>query len=366
MRNFLSDYKYFDVPLFIATFLLLIIGLSLQYGISLSGQNLAIFYRHLLFTVTGLVAYFVFSYYSYPNLSRLNRIIYPILIVLLVAVLVFARERRGSTRWINFGFLAFQPAEFAKLVVILGLSRWLSLKRGQINSWKSIALTFLYVLIPGLLIILQPDLGSAVIIFGIWLGILLTSSINKKFILYLILAVVIVSGLGWKLVLKDYQKTRIEVFLNPSLDPRGRGYNVRQATIAVGSGGLWGRGLGQGLQSQLKFLPERQTDFIFASASEEIGFMGCAVLLLLYGFIFYRLFKIITLAKDDLGMFITTGVLFMIFGQVVINVGMNIGLLPVTGIPLPFLSYGGNSMIVTLISLAIVQNIVRQSKILRF
>ncbi len=254
----------------------------------------------------------------------------------------------------------------AKLVVILGLSRWLYLKRGQINSWKNIILTFLYAFLPAALIVLEPDLGSAIIVVGIWLGILLVSPIKKRFVLSLAIGLVVLSGVGWQFVLKDYQKTRIEVFVNPSLDPHGRGYNVRQAIIAVGSGRLLGRGLGQGLQSQLKFLPERQTDFVFASASEEIGFLGCFAIVVLYTFLFFRILRIARQAKDDLAMYIVSGVLFMLFGQTVINIGMNIGLLPVTGIPLPFLSYGGNSVIVVLVSLGIVQNIRRQSKILRF
>ena len=177
---------------------------------------------------------------------------------------------------------------------------------------------------------------------------------------------VIGAGLSWKFVLQDYQKRRVEVFLNPELDPRGRGYNVRQAVIAVGSGQVFGKGLGHGLQGQLNFLPERQTDFIFASASEEIGFVGNLGLIILYFLLLSRLIYIMRRAKDDLAYYIVGGVLFMMIGQIFINIGMNIGLMPVTGIPLPFLSYGGSSLLVVFISLGIVQNIARQSKALRF
>jgi rod shape determining protein RodA len=244
--------------------------------------------------------------------SQVNRISYFVILALLIFVLVFAREIKGSTRWIDFGFFQLQPAEFAKIVVILGLSRWMYLKRGQINSWKNIIITAVYTLIPAILIMREPDLGSSVILIGVWAGLLLISPMSKKYIVTLVLMAVILSGIGWQFGLHDYQQRRIEVFLNPDLDPRGQGYNVRQAIIAVGSGQLFGRGLGQGLQGQLNFLPERQTDFIFASASEEIGFLGVAGLLALYCFLFLRLLSIMKMAKDDLAFYIVGGVLFLV------------------------------------------------------
>lgn len=366
MPSFLSRFNHFDTPLFLTVCLLVVIGLSLQYSIAISSQSMGLFYRHLLFVILGFAAYLALSFFNYQQLAKLNRIAYPLLVIVLLVVLFFSRTVRGSTRWIDFGLFGFQPAELAKFVVILGLSRWLYLKRGQINSWKSIGQTLLYALIPAGLVLLEPDLGSALIIMGVWLGMVLISPIKKRFVILLVVLLLAAAGLGWKFVLKDYQKTRIEVFVNPSLDPRGRGYNVRQAIIAVGSGKLLGRGLGQGLQSQLRFLPERQTDFIFASASEEIGFLGCTALMVIYSYLFFRLLRVIARAKDDLGMYIASGVLFMLFGQTLINVGMNMGLFPVTGIPLPFLSYGGNSMIIMMASLGVVQNVYRQARILRF
>jgi rod shape determining protein RodA len=201
---------------------------------------------------------------------------------------------------------------------------------------------------------------------AIWFGLLIISPIRRTFIIAFMILGLIFGGISYQFFLHDYQQERIEVFLNPDKDPKGKGYNVRQAIIAVGSGELFGRGLGRGLQSQLKFLPERQTDFIFASASEEIGFIGCLALIVLYYFLFRRLLFIMKFARDDLAMYITGAVLFLFVAQVVINVGMNIGLLPVTGIPLPFLTYGGSSLLVVCMALGIVQNIARQSKALRF
>jgi rod shape determining protein RodA len=216
------------------------------------------------------------------------------------------------------------------------------------------------------LVLRQPDLGSTLILLGIWFGAMLISSVKKKFIVILIVAGIAVAAVSWQFLLHDYQRNRIEAFIDPALDPRGQGYNVRQAIIAVGSGHVTGRGFGQGLQSALRFLPERQTDFVFAAMSEEIGFVGSFTIVVLYGFLLLRLLKVVRMARDDFGMYVAAGVLCMIFGQVLINIGMNIGIMPVTGIPLPFITHGGSSLVVAMASLGIVQNIVIQSKTLRF
>lgn len=362
----LSRLKYFDVPLLIVSGLLILIGLAIQYAVSLSGGTIEIFYRQLIFSVAGLVLFLFFASYNYHQLAKSNRIIYVVLILSLIYLLIFGDPIRGSARWIELGFFNLQPAELAKIIVGLSLSRWLYLKRGQINSWKNFAVTFLYAAVPAVLIFLEPDLGSATIVMGVWFGIMLISPLRKSYIIIFLIAVLAFTGIAWKFILRDYQHERIEVFLDPDKDPKGKGYNVRQAIIAVGSGEVLGRGLGRGLQSQLKFLPERQTDFIFASASEEIGFVGVTALLFLYYLLFRRLLKIMRYARDDLAMYIVGGILFLFVGQVVINIGMNIGLLPVTGIPLPFLTYGGSSLLVICIALGIVQNVARQSKALRF
>lgn len=366
MAAIFQKLKQFDIPLALSSGLLILVGLALLYATSLSGNTMSVFYRQLLFVFLGIIAYVFFALYNYQNLAKLNRWAYLILIVFLIGLLISGRVVRGSARWIDFGFFNFQPAEFAKIVIILGLSRWMYLRRGQINSWKNLFLTFAYTSIPAVLVLAEPDLGSATILFCIWFGLILISPIYKRFLVALLIILVLLTGVSWKFFLKDYQKHRVEVFLNPNLEPRGRGYNVRQAIIAVGSGQLSGRGLGQGLQSQLKFLPERQTDFIFASSAEEIGFLGCIGLLVLYCYMLWRLIKIMRRARDDLAMYICGGVLFLFLPQIIINIGMNIGMLPVTGIPLPFLSYGGSSLLVVMICLGIVQNIVRQSQNLRF
>lgn len=361
-----SRLKYFDVPLLIASGLLLLAGLAIQYSVSLSGGTLEIFYRQLVYSAGGVVIFLLFAFYNYQRLAKLNRVAYGVLILALIYLLLFGDPIRGSARWIDFGFFQLQPAELAKIIVGLGLARWLYLRRGQINTWKNFLLTLLYAALPATLIFFEPDFGSSVIVMAVWFGIMLISPLRRSFLIIFLVAALALTGVAYKFVLKDYQQQRIEVFLDPDKDPKGKGYNVRQAIIAVGSGELLGRGLGRGLQSQLKFLPERQTDFIFASSAEEIGFVGALVLLFLYYIVFWRLLKIMRYARDDLAMYITAGVLFLFLAQVLINIGMNIGLLPVTGIPLPFLTYGGSSLLVTCIALGIVQNIARQSKALRF
>jgi rod shape determining protein RodA len=361
-----SRLKYLDIPLMILSGLLILIGVVVLYATSLSDGNMSLVYRQVAAVVGGSVLFFFFAFYNYHHLAKINPAIYVLLVVSLLLVLVFAREIRGSSRWIDLGFFQLQPSEFVKIAVIVGLSRWFYLKRGQINSWQNIIITFIFALIPAGLIILQPDLGSALVIFGIWFGILLISPVKKKFIFYLLIAGAVVAFLSWHFVLGDFQKDRVRVFLNPAKELRGRGYNVRQAIIAVGNGQIFGQGLGKGLQNQLKFLPERHTDFIFAATSEEVGFVGAVLIVFLYFFMFMRLLKICREAKDDLGMYMCGGVLFMLLGQMLVNVGMNIGLMPVTGIPLPFLTYGGSSMLTALISLGIAQNVAEQSKVLRF
>lgn len=366
MKPFFDRFKYFDTPLLIISGLLILVGLVLIYGTSRSGDTMSVFYRQGVYVLIGIPIFLGFAWSNYQQLAKINRTVYVVLLIFLLYLLIFGDPIRGSARWIDFGVFNLQPAEFAKISVILGLSRWLYLRRGQINSLSNIILTFVYAAAPAVLILKQPDLGSASVIMVIWFGLLLVSQIQKRYLVGVVVIAIILSLFGWKFVLHDYQKQRVEVFLNPSLDLRSTGYNVRQATIAVGSGGLFGRGLGHGLQSELKFLPERQTDFIFASASEEIGFVGCISLLVLYYLFAWRLILIMRQAKDDLGYYIVAGVLFMFFTQVTVNIGINIGLLPVTGIPLPFLSYGGSSLLVLMAALGIVQSVSRQSRILRF
>lgn len=366
MNWLIQKLKFYDIPLLAVSGLLLVVGLAIQYAISLGEGNLSLFYRQVIYAGVGLGIFVLLANYNYQLLAKNNRVIYPILLFALIYLILLGDPIRGSARWIDFGFFQLQPAELAKVIIGLGLARWLYIRRGEINSWKNILLTFTYAAVPAALIALEPDFGSASIVMAVWFGIILLSPIKKWFIVVFLVAGLIFGALSWQYFLQPFQKQRIEVFINPDKDPKGKGYNVRQATIAVGSGQLFGRGLGQGLQSGLKFLPEKHTDFVFAAASEEIGWVGSSAVLLLYFLLMRRIIVIMQSARDDLAMYIAGGILFLFASQVIINIGMNIGLLPVTGIPLPMITYGGSSMIVTAVALGIVQNISKQSKVLRF
>ena len=366
MPAFFERIKFYDLPLLVVSGLLLSAGLAVQYAISLGEGNLEVFYRQAAYAVGAIVLFILLANYNYQRLAKNNRIIYPIIILALIYLLLFGDPIRGSARWIDFGFFQLQPAELAKIVVGIGLARWLYVYRGQINSWRSVGLTFLYAALPAALIFFEPDLGSSVIVMAVWFGLLLISPVRRYYIAILLVVAIVVAALGWQFVLRDYQKQRVEVFINPDRDPQGQGYNVRQAMIAVGSGQWFGRGLGQGVQSGLRFLPEKHTDFVFASASEEIGLVGSLSMLALFVILMYRLLTIMKRARDDLAMYMAGAVLFLFASQVTINIGMNIGLLPVTGIPLPLFTAGGSSMLVTAIALGVAQNIAKQSRGLRF
>ncbi len=366
MFNFFNKIRYFDSTLFVATGLLSLAGFSLLYSNAISSGLIQTLVRQGGFFLIGFAGLVFFSFFDYHRLAKANTWIYIVILISLVYLLLFGTEIRGGRRWISLGIVQIQMAEFAKISVILTVSRLLHLARGKINSPKYIIWSFALAAVPAALILNEPDLGSALVIFGIWGGTLLLSNIKKSYIFILICLAIISAGISWKFFLKDFQKDRIQIFLNPNLDPKGRGYNVRQASIAIGSGGVWGRGFGRGQQSQNNFLPEHKTDFIFAASAEEIGFAGVISLISLYFIILYRLVVICQKAKDDLGMYIAGGIFFLLFIHTMVNIGMNIGILPVTGIPLPFLSAGGSSLIATFISLGIAENIFLQSKMLRF
>ncbi len=363
---FLRFFRFFDGPLLLVTVLLLAVGLTILYTSSLANPTMILFWKQAVFAGVGLVFLVGLAQYNYHTLAKINKFAYIGLLLALVYVLFFGRVIRGSARWIDFGLFQIQPAEFAKLVIVVTLSRWFYVYRGQINAWKNVFLTFVLAGLPAALILVEPDLGSSLVVMAIWFGIVLVSPISTKRLLVLLVAGVVCVGLVWQFGLQQYQRNRLETFLDPTRDPQGTGYNVRQALIAVGSGQLFGRGLGQGLQSQLRFLPERQTDFIFATTAEELGFVGSVLLVGLYIVLLIRIYKIALRARDDMGMYVAYGVFFLFFFQTVVNIGMNIGIAPVTGIPLPLLSYGGSSMLVTLTALGVVHNISWQSRALRF
>lgn len=280
-------------------------------------------------------------------------IVYTVSVALLSLLFVVGSSFKGAQSWFSFGGFTFQPVDGAKLAVILVLSKYFSRRHVEIARIRHILVSGFYVGVVFLLVFLQPDFGSAIIIFATWLGMVLVSGISKKH-----LAVVGILGLCafaflWGFVFKPYQKARIMTFVSPLSDIRGTGYNAYQSVIAVGSGGVLGKGIGYGTQSKLQFLPEYQTDFIFAAFAEEWGFFGVLLLFVLYGIVFARMLKIASRGESNFEVLFGTGLTILFMTHTTIHIGMNIGLLPVTGNTLPFMSYGGSHMLNTFLGLGI-------------
>lgn len=242
--------------------------------------------------------------------------------------------------------------------MILILAQYFSLRHIELYRIRHIIASGIYTAIPALLIFFQPDLGSAMVLIFLWLGIMIIAGIKFQQLVILFLIGIIILSIAWLVVLKPYQKDRIISFINPYIDPRGSSYQRIQSVIAVGAGQLWGRGLGQGSQSQLQFLPEQHTDFIFASIAEEWGFIGVCILFVAYCILFWRIIKTSLQASNNFARLFCIGALVVFFFQIFVNIGMNLGLLPIAGISLPFLSYGGSNLIISFITLGIIQSIV--------
>ncbi len=338
--------------------MLLAVGLLALWSISFEDNafNAGNFQKQIISVVIGIILLFFFSFYDYRIFNSFSTKLYFAMLAVLVAVIFWGTTVRGTTGWIGIGALRVQPVEAAKLVLIIFLASFLSKKKNQLSIVVRTIASIVLLFIPIFLILKQPDFGSAAIIVGVWTCLLLICGINAKNMAILFVIATLSLSSGWFLM-KNYQKDRLVNFIKPERDPQGSGYNVIQSIVAVGSGGLTGKGIGHGSQSQLNFLPEKHTDFIFAVISEELGFFGAAFVFVLFGIIFYRIKEIAKKARDNFGYLLAVGVLAMIFLQVLVNVGMNIGLMPVTGVPLPFLSYGGSSLVAILASIGMVESI---------
>ncbi|PJA47691.1 rod shape-determining protein RodA [Candidatus Uhrbacteria bacterium CG_4_9_14_3_um_filter_36_7] len=345
----------------LCVFLLVLFGFLAIYSVALSQQNTEFFLlkKQLLAFSLGFLFLLFFFQTDYRFLKGYHHIIYAICILLLLAVLIFGQTIRGTKGWFELGNISFQPVEFAKMGFIIFFARFLA-DRPLPLSFQDILKSGFIVLFPTLLVLLQPDMGSALLFVGVWLFMLLFAGMRKRFIVLLLSIFIGISLFGWLFVLEDYQQARLQTFFYPSQDPLGEGYNVSQALIAIGSGQWFGQGLGFGSQNQLRFLPESQTDFVFAVIAEELGFVGVLVFFFIFFLFFIRILQALYKTKDSFAQYLLFGIGSLFFLQFVVNIGMNLALLPVTGITLPFVSYGGSSLMVFLCLVGIIQSIMRQ------
>ncbi len=358
-------FKDFDWGFLIAAIMLSMIGMMTIYSATrplLDAEQQSFYLKQLNWIILSLVCFFLMLSLDYRWLIRFA---YPFFIsgfILLVLVLFVGRKGMGAQRWIDLGFLSFQPSEFFKIFFIAAISRYLSgLEQGVklgINQLSKTAAGFL--VIPLILVLKQPDLGTALILLFIFTAMILTAGIEKKILVTAVIIGLIAAPLAGKFLwggLKDYQRNRIIAFIDPQADPQGIGYHITQSKVSIGAGGFLGKGYTKGTQGPYRFLPEKHTDFIFSIFAEEWGFLGSVVLFLFYIYIIWRGFDTAKSSRDIEGTYLSLGVTYMFSFYFIINVGMTLGLVPVVGIPLPLMSYGGTALLSNFLALSIIENV---------
>lgn len=360
--------KNLDIVTIVVTILLIICSLmiigSATHVNNPSEDRYYFVQRQGLFAIINLLIVFFMLHFDYKSLSKFANILYILNLIMLFAVMFIGQSALGAQRWIQIGPITIQPSEFSKLIMIISLANMLDKKVGKLNSFREILPVFAYIGLPFLLVLKQPDLGTSLVFLAIVFGMIFIAGISIRHLMIIFGAGAAVMPIFWHF-LKDYQKMRLTVFINPNVDPLGSGYHIIQSKIAIGSGMLFGKGLFEGTQSQLNFLPENHTDFIFAVIGEELGFIGATIILLLYFVLLYRGIKISGAARDNFGTLLAAGITSMLTFHILVNVGMTAGIMPVTGIPLPLMSYGVSALTTNLISIGILLNIyMRRQKIL--
>jgi len=344
-----------DWAMLAALFCLGLLSVALLYPYSfLQGGSFAL--RQALFFVIGIASTIMLSRLNVSFFKQKGEIIvgiYLLGVFLLAGILLLGVTVRGAASWVSLFTVGFQPSEFIKIVLIFLLARYFTHRHLQMYRIQNVAFSFLYVAFPLVLVLMQPALGSAIIIFFLWLGMVVMAGMKWRHLALVFLAGLLIGALLWTSFLLPYQKTRVLSFLNPGNDPLGANYSRNQSLIAVGAGGIWGKGIGNDIHSLYGFLPEAHTDFMFAMLAESLGLTGMLVFFLLIGIICFRLFRFN--GKSNFDRLFSSGLAFLIFLQSAVNIGINIGILPVTGLTLPFLSYGGSSVISLCVGLGIYQ-----------
>lgn len=327
-------------------------GTRLEEGVTFSD----FYHRQLLWGLLGLAGMILAMSFDYRQLRNMAWPFYLVVLVLLMLVPVMGKTVYGAKRWLSLGFMSIQPSELAKLAVLVLAARLLS-RGSEPLGWKNFFIVLSVGLVPAAFVVMQPDLGTTIMILLILGGMILFHGVRGYVLKTCMLAAPLAGVFMWFVGLRDYQRQRILSFLEPGNDPRGAGYHILQSRIAIGSGELWGKGFGEGTQSQLRFLPERHSDFAVAVFGEEWGFAGCVALVILFCLFLFSIFSTVVQAKDRFGSILVVGVFFYFFWQIFINMGMVIGLMPVVGIPMPFISYGGSATLVNFTLLGIVLNV---------
>ncbi len=359
MLSVLSSFKKFDRVILGILLLLFIFGLIVLFSASYqrqasTGKNFVL--NQGVWIVLGLILVYMVAKTSYHSFLSVSYIIFAIHIFFLILVLVMGKTALGAQRWISIGGIGFQPSEFAKVFTILALARMIGDNPSRLKTKRGLIGPFLIALLPMVLIFKQPDLGTAIVLLPVFLAMIWVGGIRLKYFWAIILSGLLSLPLFW-FFLKDYQRDRLMVFINPNVDPLGAGYTINQSKIAIGSGMLFGKGWLSGTQNQLNFLPERHTDFIFSVVGEEWGFVGTALMLGLFLLLIFRGLKIAELTNDISGKLIAVGITTMLALHVIINIGMTLGLMPVVGMPLPFISYGRSALTANLIAVGFLLNV---------
>ena len=350
-------FRDFDWVLLIFVLIICALGVSEIYSATLGTKFVGMHIKQVEWIVAGVVLMFLVSLVNYQALLELVPWLYGVSLISLISVLIFGKKYLGARRWIDFRLFHFQPSEWVKLILILTMAKYFAEYRENDLPFRELVKAGLVVLFPMLLVLKQPDLGTALTYIPIAIMALALGGMRPKHAMVLMVIAAVLMPAMWKWGLKPYQKERLSTFVAPEADSRGSGYQVIQSMVAVGSGGVWGKGVAKGTQTQGQFLPVPHTDFIFAAWSEEHGFVGALVVMLLYFGVLMRLIHDAQTAPDRAGVFLIMGVVAVLAFHVLVNVGMVVGFMPVTGIPLPLMSYGGSSILFTFLALGIVMNV---------
>ncbi|KKT21689.1 MAG: Rod shape-determining protein RodA [Candidatus Giovannonibacteria bacterium GW2011_GWC2_43_8] len=348
-------WKNLDWAPLLAALMLVLLGLVTMKSFGQGGDYF--FTRQIIWALAGLLAFFISAIFIDWSFLKTNSIfllmLYLGLVLTLFLLILTGQAVKGASSWLKIGGLTIEPVELLKPVLVLVLAKYFSKRHVEIARFVHLFISFVYAAVPMALVMLQPDLGSAIVLGAIWLGMALVGGIKLRHLIFLFFTGLLITTIAWNFFLLPYQKTRMTAFINPQNDIRGSGYHAQQSVIAIGSGEIFGKGIGLGTQSRLEFLPEHETDFIFAAFAEEWGFVGVLFLLLFFGIIIWRILRTGIYGESNFEKLYAAGLAILLLFQSAIHIGMNSGVLPITGLGMPFLSYGGSSLVSFFLALGI-------------